>query len=70
MLDDRFWPKVDVRGPDECWPWRAGTNGVGYGMIYPGGDLGKKLAHRISEPLGGTHLPPADLNAVVGLGDA
>jgi hypothetical protein len=20
----RFWPKVDKRGPDECWPWLGG----------------------------------------------
>lgn len=22
-LEERFWPKVDRRGPDECWPWLA-----------------------------------------------
>lgn len=22
-LADRFWSKVDKRGPDECWPWAA-----------------------------------------------
>lgn len=22
-LGDRFWAKVDRRGPDECWPWTA-----------------------------------------------
>lgn len=23
---ERFWAKVDRRGPDECWPWTAGRN--------------------------------------------
>lgn len=23
---ERFWSQVDVRGPDECWPWLAGSN--------------------------------------------
>ena len=31
-IGGRFWPKVDVRGPSECWPWTACTKG-GYGMI-------------------------------------
>ena len=22
-MPDRFWAKVDVRGPDDCWPWLA-----------------------------------------------
>lgn len=27
---ERFWKKVDKRGPDECWNWRAAkTNGYG-----------------------------------------
>lgn len=29
----RFWPKVDVRGPDECWIWKGGYSGSGYGQF-------------------------------------
>lgn len=30
-FEDEFWSNVDVQGPDECWPWRAGMNNTGYG---------------------------------------
>ncbi len=36
-VEERFWSKVDRRGPDECWPWRAGTNKDGYGRFRQGG---------------------------------
>lgn len=43
---DRFWSKVDVRGPEECWEWQAGRFNHGYGMF---GLKGKALlAHRIA----------------------
>lgn len=29
----RFWPKVDRRGADECWPWTAALNSKGFGMF-------------------------------------
>lgn len=34
-LDERFLAKVDVRGPDDCWPWTAGTS-HGYGCFHVG----------------------------------
>lgn len=27
----RFWSKVAIAGPDECWPWQAALHGQGYG---------------------------------------
>lgn len=29
----RFWALVDVRGPDECWPWRGRPDKAGYGRF-------------------------------------
>lgn len=29
----RFWSKVDMRGPDECWQWQASINASGYGRF-------------------------------------
>jgi len=48
-LEERFWPKVDIRGPDECWEWLAGKMGEGYGVITQGRyDEGKRRAHRVA----------------------
>ncbi len=48
-IEERFWPKVDQRGPDECWPWMAYIAPDGYGRIGEGGKYGRKLgAHRVS----------------------
>jgi HNH endonuclease len=33
-LQKDFWQRVDVRGPDDCWTWRKGKNGSGYGVLY------------------------------------
>jgi hypothetical protein len=26
-----FWNKVEKRGPMDCWPWKGGISGNGYG---------------------------------------
>lgn len=33
---DRFWSHVQVGAPDECWPWKLGTVGPGYGQFWNG----------------------------------
>jgi hypothetical protein len=32
-LAERFWAKVDRRGPDECWPWLGCKRPLGYGSF-------------------------------------
>ncbi len=29
----RFWSRVDMRGPDECWEWQASLTTSGYGRF-------------------------------------
>lgn len=31
--DVRFFEKVDVRSPDECWPWLGNLDAQGYGYL-------------------------------------
>lgn len=35
-IAERFWEKVDKRGPDECWEWKGGRQSMNYGMIGEG----------------------------------
>lgn len=59
----RFWAKVDVRGPDECWNWTVYTNKAGYGTFRIGGRVGAMfLANRIAMALDGRD--PGDLHAL------
>lgn len=30
---ERFWSKVDVAGPDDCWEWQACRHSHGYGIF-------------------------------------
>lgn len=47
----RFWAKVEIGSVDECWPWRGGVTGAGYGVIMlPRGARWYKatMAHRFA----------------------
>ncbi len=43
---ERFWEKVDRRGPDECWLWRGGVAHDGRGVIFFRGN--QRFAHRVA----------------------
>ena len=52
---NRFWSKVDIKGPDDCWEWQAGKHRQGYGVFKFDGK--PQLAHRISWLLANTEIP-------------
>ena len=31
---ERLWSKVDVKGENECWPWKAMITESGYGRVW------------------------------------
>ena len=52
---DRFWAKVDIRGDNECWEWKArAIFEGGYGQFNLKGKATK--AHRISAHLAGMNI--------------
>ncbi len=42
----RFWPKVAIAGPRECWHWTAARQRQGYGVFKFDGHVAP--AHRVS----------------------
>ena len=59
-LIERFWSRVDVKGPDECWPWMAARSNKQYGYFVLKGRVMLR-AHRIAYRLhyGTDALPEA-----------
>jgi hypothetical protein len=55
LVDERFWQKVDRRGVDDCWPWKASKFKQGYGRFSL---KGRRLkAHRVAYALTYGELP-------------
>ena len=55
----RFWSKVPVAGPDDCWPWLGAVQANGYGIFFIGQGRGTTTAHRVSYAIG--HGEPVGL---------
>lgn len=60
---DRFWPKVAIGAPEDCWEWTASRDDLGYGFfrMFPGVPMWK--AHRASWAI--NHGPIPDGLAVL-----
>lgn len=52
-LAARFWKKVDIRSPEECWPWLGNTTTKGYGrfLVHTTRPQRWKHAHTIAYKL-------------------
>lgn len=51
----RFWSKMNVASPEECWPWKTGFHTAGYGQCYP--DTKTKYAHRVAFEIAKGEIP-------------
>jgi hypothetical protein len=47
-MSERFWSKVDRRGPDECWPWVGARLESGYGRFKLSNQRKLVPAHRFA----------------------
>jgi hypothetical protein len=54
-MAERFWKKVDKRGPDECWEWTGCKDECGYGHL--GVNRRAAGAHRIAWELAHGAIP-------------
>ncbi len=45
----RFWGKVDIRGPNDCWNWKRALMTNGYGLVRFEGNL--RGVHRVAYEL-------------------
>lgn|ERR1035437_7559346 len=46
--EQMFWRKVEIRGLDECWPWKAWRDKKGYGYVWFREQGRLQAAHRLA----------------------
>ncbi len=52
----RFWQRVSIGDPKECWEWKGGLRGDGYGQFYVWGK--HRAVHRFSFFIANLYWPP------------
>ena len=62
-LINRFWAKVEIRAPGECWRWTGALDDSGYGRFQTTGRFGSALAHRMAYALAKGE-PPSELDVL------
>lgn len=61
-IAERFWAKVERRGPDECWSWLGSHDRFGRGDFYWSREVEKVKAPRASWWLTYGEAPPRELS--------
>lgn len=56
-VKDRFWAKVDKKGPNDCWEWLGVKTKLGYGYMRYYKDGRRKGCHLVSLILHGIKIP-------------
>jgi hypothetical protein len=46
---EKFWANVEIKGPDDCWPWKLSLDNGGYGHVGWQGKIVK--THRVAYEL-------------------
>ena len=58
-LSRRFWGRVPIGRPDDCWPWAGARNGNGYGTIIGDDHRGYVATRLMREFIDGRAVPPS-----------
>ncbi len=56
QVTKRFWTKVEILTPDECWNWQGSLRGDSYGQFYAYGK--HRAVHRFSHFIATLEWPP------------
>jgi hypothetical protein len=56
-MSQRFWSKVHIGNPDDCWEWQAGRNKDGYGHFFVSPQLRGQRANRVAWELTNGPIP-------------
>ena len=54
-MEERFWKKVNKKGGNSCWEWKAGRFTTGYGQFWKNNKLAR--AHRVAWELTKGEIP-------------
>lgn len=55
-ITTRFWARVAIGNPEDCWEWQGSLRGDGYGQFYAAGK--HRAVHRFSHYIATYEIPP------------